>query len=478
MPDRSHRRHCAASGVRLGALLAAAVLAGPAAVVAQGGDQLAGLSRSFEQLSARAMPTVVQVFTVGYAPLRDESMAGTVGLTERSGSGVLVSASGDILTNAHVIDGARRVEVLLAVPAVPTAPGQSILAPVGKRLTATVVGIDEETDLAVLSIDGADFPFLPLGDSDDLRPGQVVLALGSPLGLRNSVTMGVVSAAARQLEPEGRMVYVQTDAPVNPGNSGGPLVDTQGRVVGINTLIFSRSGGSEGIGFAVPSNIARHVYEEIRRAGRVRRGDIGVFAQTITPLLSEGLRLVNEWGVILADVYPGGPADRAGLRPGDVVVALDGKPIENGRQFDVTIYRKPLGRPVTVDVRRGLERLQVAVSVVERDDAITRLGDLVRGDENHVDRLGIVVVALDRRVAASLPWAREPAGLVVAARLPGRAMGEQVLLPGDILLSLNGEALRAPAGLRAAVGPLLPGQVAVFHVNRRGRLLFVPILLD
>jgi len=464
-------------GRRVGALFVAGAIVAPSALAAQGAE-LTTLSQSFQRLAAVALPAVVQVFTVGYAPLGDEAMAGAVGLSERSGSGVLLSATGDVLTNAHVVEGARTVQVLLSVPAVAAAPGRSILAPVGKRLPATVVGVDEETDLAVLSIDGTELPYLPLGDSDELRPGQVVLALGSPLGLRNSVTMGVVSAAARQLEPEGRMVYVQTDAPVNPGNSGGPLVDTEGRVVGINTLIFSRSGGSEGIGFAIPSNIARHVYQEIRTTGRVRRGDIGVFAQTITPLLSEGLRLVNEWGVILADVYPGGPAARAGLRPGDVIEALDGKPMENGRQFDVNIYRKPLGRPVTLDIRRGLERLRVSVTVVERDDAITKIADLVRGDENHVARLGIVVVALDRRLAASVPWAREAGGLVVAARLPGRTAGSDALLPGDILLSMNGETLRQPGGLRAALEGLSSGQPAVFHVNRRGRLLFLPLLLD
>src|SRR5437867_2002721 len=174
-------------------------------------------------------------------------------------------------------------------------------------------------DLAVLKLDEKGLPFLPFGDSEALRPGELVLAFGSPLGLENSVTLGVVSAVARQVRPDDRMIYVQTDASINPGNSGGPLVDGQGRVVGINTFILSQSGGSEGIGFAAPSNIVRYVYEQIRTRGRVHRGEIGVRVQTVTPGLAAGLGLRQDWGAVVADVVPGGPAAEAGLRIGDLV---------------------------------------------------------------------------------------------------------------------------------------------------------------
>ena len=163
------------------------------------------------------------------------------------------------------------------------------MRPPGRTLDATIVGIDRETDLAVLKVDAKGLPALPLGDSDHLRQGNLVLAFGSPLGLENSVTLGVVSAVGRQRAPEDPMVYVQTDAPINPGNSGGPLVDTSGRVIGINTHILSQSGGSEGIGFAVPSNIVRTVFEQLRTTGRVRRGTLGVLTQTITPVMAQGL---------------------------------------------------------------------------------------------------------------------------------------------------------------------------------------------
>ena len=250
---------------------------------------------------------------------------------------MIVDAEGWIVTNAHVVENARSVRVDLVQPA---PAGGSILRPRSRRLPARVVGLDRETDVAVLKIEQSGLPALELGDSEALHQGQVVMAFGSPLGLENSASLGVVSAVARQLKPDDPMIYVQTDASINPGNSGGPLVDAAGRMVGLNTMILSQSGGNEGIGLAAPSNIVRSVYEQIRRSGRVRRGAIGVRAQTITPPLAAGLGLVFDRGVVLSDVLPSGPAAAAGLRPGDVVIALDAKPMENARQLDVNLYRR------------------------------------------------------------------------------------------------------------------------------------------
>ena len=199
-------------------------------------------------------------------------------------------------------------------------------------------------------------PPLPLGDSDTLRAGQLVFAFGSPLGLDNTVTMGVVSAVGRQLEPDDPMVYVQTDAPINPGSSGGPLVNAAGQVVGINTMILSQGGGNEGLGFAAPSNIVRAVYDQLRANGRVHRGSIGAVVQSITPVMARALDLPQDSGAIVADVDLDGPAGVAGLRVGDIVVALDGKPIENGRQLDVNLYRRAAGDVAQLDVLRAGQR--------------------------------------------------------------------------------------------------------------------------
>ena len=310
---------------RLAALLAAAPAAVSGAPAARGQapprrrTRLAGLSElshSLEQLVERISPSVVQIFVTGYAPPDEEDQAATgePALERSSGSGVILDPDGYIVTNAHVVENATRLEVELPFAATGGAPGRSILRRRGRTVGAQVVAIDHETDLAVVKVEAKGLPALPFGDSDTLRPGQLVLAFGSPLGLDSSVTMGVVSAVARQLTPDDPMIYIQTDAPINPGNSGGALVDTDGTLVGINTLIYSQSGGSEGIGFAAPSNIVRNVFTQIRKTGRVRRGEIGVNPQTVTPLMAEALKLSPDAGVILSDVTPGGPAARAGLR--------------------------------------------------------------------------------------------------------------------------------------------------------------------
>ena len=279
--------------------------------------------------------------------------------------------------------------------------------------------MDQESDIALLKLVETGLPFLTLGDSEALRQGQIVIALGSPIGLEGSVTLGVVSAVARQVKPDDRMVYIQTDTPINPGNSGGPLLDVEGRVVGINSFILTQSGGNEGIGFAAPSNIVRTVFEQLRKSGRVRRGEIGVVAQTITPDLAAGLGLPQSWGVLLADVDPEGPAGRAGLRIGDIVLRLDDKVTENARQFLVNLYPHAVGDAVRVEVLRGTERRTVPVAVVERPDDATRLADLVSPERNVVARLGILGLDLDESLERMLGPMRARAGVVVAATAPG-----------------------------------------------------------
>lgn len=443
-------------------------------------NALGQLSDSFEQLSERVTPAVVQILATGYVPLQQGDEPGTGLLTRRQigGSGVIVDPDGYIVTNYHVIEGAGRIRVRLPSLAEDAPPGQSILKPLGTVVGASVVGFDRETDLAVLEVDRTGLSHLPLGDSDLVRKGQLVFAFGGPLGLENSVSMGVVSSVARQLRPEDPMIYIQTDAPINPGNSGGPLVDADGSVIGINTLILSQSGGSEGLGFAAPSNIVRNVYQQIKLNGYVRRGEIGVHAQTITPVLAAGLALARDWGVVIGDVYPGSPAQRAGLQIGDVVLAVDGKVMENGRQFDVNLYRTPVGVAVTLQILRGAETLTVEVPVFERPDEVNRFTPLVTPDDNLVPSIGILAVDLSPQVAAMLPALRTRSGVVVAARSPDATYGRVALAPGDVIRSLNGRPIATLAELRSAVDTMQVGDPLVFQVERRGRLQFVAFELE
>ncbi|HSB55014.1 MAG TPA: trypsin-like peptidase domain-containing protein [Gemmatimonadales bacterium] len=450
-----------------------------APVVAQtatGSATLKELSTAFESVAARVAPTVVQIRVTAYTPDEDSPNTASLLSPQRStGSGVILSADGYIVTNAHVVRGGRRFLVAVPRPAAAGVPGRSNLRPVSQEVPALLIGTDRETDLAVLKVDLTDLAAATLGDSDSLLPGHLVMAFGSPLGLASTVTMGVVSATNRQLRDEDRMVYIQTDAPINPGNSGGPLVDASGRVMGINTLILSQSGGSEGIGFAAPSNIVRAVYEQIRKWRRVRRGEIGVFAQTITPTLATRLQLARDWGVILGDVYPGSPAERAGLKVGDLVYSLDGKPMENGRQFDVDLYRKPIGQPVTLEVGRGPQRVILKVPVVERRGDPLQFSDVVTAEKNLVPRLGFLGLDLNAQVAQLIPGLRADRGVVVAAVAGDASSG---LRPGDVIYALDRTAIGTLAELRAGVDNLPPGATVVLQVGREGQLRFLTVILE
>ena len=233
------------------------------------------------------------------------------------------------------------------------------------------------------------------------------------------------------------MIYIQTDTPINPGNSGGPLVDLHGRVVGINTFILSQSGGSEGIGFAAPSNIAQNVFTQLSKGGNVRRGSIDVHAQSITPELAQGLNLANDWGVIVGDVVPGGSADRAGLKEGDIILTLNGKVMENARQLEVNIYRHAIGERVSLEVLRGAAKLKVDVAVAARDPDPERFSASVSVAKNRVQRFGVLGITLDAKTARELPPLRKHEGVLVAARVATSFPGEDQLLPGDVIYAVG-----------------------------------------
>jgi serine protease Do len=440
---------------------------------------LGTFSRELESVAARVGPAVVQISATTYGPPESQARVteDLLGRERRGGSGFLISQDGYILTNAHVVENAHRLRVMVALsPGDP--PRRSLIKPAGRWIEGRVVGMDRETDLALLKVEQGGLPHLEFGDSDALRPGEVVLAFGSPLGLENSVTMGVVSSVARQLTPESRMVYLQTDAPINPGNSGGPLVDLAGRVVGVNTLIYTRSGGSEGVGFAAPSNIARAVSSQLRASGRVRRGEIGVNAQTVTPPLAKGLGLSRDWGVVLGDVTPNGPAARAGLQPGDLVVEMNGKAMENGRQLDVNLYRAEPGQEVVLEVERGGRRFAATVQVIERQETTPHFEGLANPRDNLVPKLGVLALDLTAELVPRLPWLRQPSGVLIAARAADAPFTGEGLEPGDVVMSVNREATPTLAALRDALAKLGDGAAVVLQVNRLGRLQYVAFEME
>jgi serine protease Do len=440
-------------------------------------SSLKALSGQFEGLVEKTDPAVVQIIVRAFTSSEQEN-APLLRSAKGNGSGVIVSPDGYIVTNSHVVANSRRIQVLLPQTVAPGQRIRSVLRANGKLVNATLVGQDRETDIAVLKIeDEKKLPFLEFGDSEMLREGQLVFAFGSPLGLDNSVTMGIVSATARQVKPEDPMIYVQTDAAINPGNSGGPLVDTEGRLVGINTFILSNSGGSDGIGFAAPSNIVKTVYEQIRESGRVRRGQVGLLAQTINPFLAAALKLDRDGGVLIEDVSPGSPAEAAGLKIGDVLLSVNGKPLENARQFGVNVYQNA-GKTVELGILRGKKEMTLGVAVLERRRDPDRLLAHLQGESSRVRKLGILAVELDEKVLPLYPELRVYTGVAIAGITADLSMESNSLKPGDVIHRVNQDDVLNLKGLKALLEEHKHGEVVAVQVERGGQMQFVLVEID
>jgi serine protease Do len=433
---------------------------------------LGEFSQSLETLAGHVRPAVVQIISTGYGRVEGtgQGAAAPVSRQRSTGSGVILSPDGYIITNNHVIEGAHKIEVRIAT--FESGKSQESILP------AKLIGTDRQSDLAVIKIERTGLPTLTLGKSKDVHEGQLVMAFGNPLGLEGSVSMGVVSSTARQIRDDNPIGYVQTDAPINPGNSGGPLVDTEGRVVGLNTFILSQSGGSEGIGFAIPCDIVQSVYNQIRKDGHVHRGQVGIVAQTITPDMAKVLKLPQDYGVITADVTPDGPADKAGLKQGDVILTLNGKTITDARQMQNAIYSQALDNQVSITVSRDGKELSFNVPVIERDDDPQRFADMVDREKNLIPRLGVFAIEIDDKLKAMLPELRHGYGLLVGAETPDAPYSGESLQVGDVIYEVNRVPAVTVRAVSSTLDPLKSGDPVVLLVERDGGLMYVTVELE
>jgi serine protease Do len=441
-------------------------------------DPLQRLNGSIESLVQRVSRSVVQVVVTSYGPVDQNDRTATdlvIGRRRSTGSGVVVDPDGYIITNAHVVNNARRVEVILPGSTERVgSPGQGR----AHTVDASVVGVAREIDLALLKVSDSSLPALSLADYDAVHQGELVFAFGSPEGLRNSVTMGIVSSTARQPDPDNPMVYVQTDAPINHGNSGGPLVNVKGELVGINTFILSESGGSQGLGFAIPSALVQIAYPKLRRYGHLHRGEMGMLLQTVTPTLADGLQLSQDWGAMISDVTPGGPAEAAGLKVKDIILRIDRAPVDGLPTLAFELFTRSAGDVVSLRVLRGTDTVDVNVTVAERAHDVDRLGDFVEPGKSLVSQLGILGVDLDER-NAHLVGLRVPSGVVVVGHTKeGDDLPDTGLMTGDTIHCINDAVVTSVAGLRTALDGLKARSPVVLQIERNGQFMFLPFELE
>ncbi len=455
------------------AVFALVVLAAPLIAAGPAGAQLSGMAQrdgmpTLAPLMDRVTPGVVNIAVKGMVAselnplLNDPFFRRFFNLPEMNlqrefqsvGSGVIVDARrGYVLTNNHVIKNADEITVTLKD---------------GRKLKAELLGTDPATDIAVLRVRDGGMTAVPMGNSDRVQVGDFVIAIGNPFGLGQTVTSGIVSALGRSgINLEGFENFIQTDASINPGNSGGALVDLMGRLIGINTAIIAPVGGNVGIGFAVPVNMARAVMRQIIEHGEVRRGQLGVIVQDLTPELAEALGIDRRRGVVVTEVRRGSPAERAGLRASDVIVAIDGRRIANTREIRNRIALKPVGSRVELRVLRGGERLTVSVTI-ERvqppESAGAGADDPAAGLEG----------AEFRDIPASSPLHGRVKGALVEGVYSGSPAWRRGLRPGDLILAVNRARIHSLAEFREQVRRARKGAMAL-HIQRRDRQLLIVV---
>ncbi|HDQ26414.1 MAG TPA: Do family serine endopeptidase [bacterium] len=373
------------------------------------------------------------------------------------GSGVLVDSSGHIMTNAHVVDRADEITVKLYN---------------GKEYKAKVIGADRETDVAVIKIEGSGFSYAKLGDSNAIDVGDWVIAVGSPFGLEQTVTQGIISAKGRIIGAGPYDDFLQTDAAINPGNSGGPLVNLNGEVIGINTAITSRSGGYEGVGFAIPINMAKKIYNDIVKQGKVVRGWLGVAIQDLTPELKAHFKV--EGGVLMSQVFEGGPAAKGGMKRGDVIIQFDGKKVDKYRDLQAMVAETPVNKKVRVRVMRDGKPVNLDIAIGERGASSELELPKVTKSEGE---LGLLVGAISPEAASRFGTSAKQ-GVIVLGVTPGSAPEDAGIMRGDVIHELNGRQIKNMADYEAAVkATVKKGRQSVFLIERGDAMVYMAFMV-
>jgi serine protease Do len=373
---------------------------------------------------------------------------------EGVGSGFIINKDGHIVTNNHVVDGATSIVVTLSD---------------GREFKAKVLGQDPKTDLALLKVDAKDLPVIPLGDSTKLQVGEPVMAIGNPFGLEQTVTTGIVSATGRVIGEGPYDSFIQTDASINPGNSGGPLINARGEAVGINTAIVSRTGGSVGIGFAIPVELAKPVVTQLAADGHVTRGFLGVTIQKVTPELAKAFGLSDTRGALVADVTAGSPAGKAGVKAGDVITDYDGRKIARSEDLPRAVAATPVGRRVALTVVRGGKPVALEATIAqlaEPDAKPTAMVDSAGGT------LGLSIQPLDPGQARELGLG-EPGGVLVVGVREGSPASRAGFKDGDVITEINHRAVKTAEDVKLAMSARDTGKPALFLVHRNGGSLYI-----
>ena len=349
------------------------------------------------------------------------------------GSGVIVSADGYVITNNHMVENADEINVTLST---------------FKEYEATIIGRDPKSDLSLIKINAkTDLPYVTFGDSDKLRVGEWVLAIGNPFGLQKTVTAGIVSAKGRSINNESYGNFIQTDASINPGNSGGPLFNLKGEMVGVNTAIFSRTGGNIGIGFAIPVNMVKNVMAQLKEHGKVTRGWLGVIIQQVTAELADNFGLDRPIGALVGQVMPDSPADKAGLKAGDVIIEYNGKEVSLMSMLPAMVANTSVGEKAKLVLVRDGKKKNITVEIGKLEDEDSVLADTETGTSR---KLGLTVQELTPKIAESL-GIDETKGLIVSDISPGSAAAEVGILRGDIILEINKEKIESIAQYKKAL---------------------------